>query len=99
MNFMLAPLTAPNNLETNFSGSTPTLSWNSVTGAANYRLYLYDAVTGAVIIDNSSLTVSSFMVTGGLTVGDRYIWYVAALGAVGVSGPNYWSMAASFVAP
>ena len=96
--FTLAPLAAPTHLATNFTGSTPTLSWNSVTGASSYRLYVVDAVTGALVLDNSSLTVPSFAVTGGLTSGRRYTWYVAALGAAGAAGANFWSSPASFVA-
>ena len=88
VNFTLAPLATPSNLATNFSGSTPTLNWDSVPGAAAYRLYVVDAITGAVLVDNSSLAVPSFAITGGLTSGHRYTWYVAALGADGAAGPN-----------
>ena len=87
VNFTLAPLATPSNLATNFSGWTPRLIWDSVPGAAAYRLYVVDAVTGALVVDNSSLTVPSFAVTGGLTSGHRYTWYVAALGADGAAGP------------
>ena len=98
MSFTLAPLAAPSNLTTNFSGSTPTLTWDSVPGATSYRLYVVDAVSGAVLMDNSSLTVPTFTITGGLTSGHRYTWYVAALGAAGAAGSNYWSSPANFVA-
>ena len=88
VSFTLSPLAPPTNLTTNFSGTTPTLSWSSVTGASFYRLYVVDAVSGAVVLDNSSLTVPSFTITGGLTSGHRYTWYVAALGAAARKAPT-----------
>ena len=103
--FTLAALTAPT--LTGPSGTIPvgsgyqnqTLIWTSVPGAAQYRLYVkdQDATAGQqVVVDNSSLTVTSFLVTG-LTPGHHYTWYVGAEGAVGGNGPIAWSTAARFV--
>ena len=80
--FSLAPLVSPSNLVANIPVSTPTLSWNSVAGATSYRLILVDAGTRATVLDNSSITVASYVITG-LRSGHHYTWYVAALGAAG----------------
>ena len=97
--FSLAPLACASNLATTFSGSTPTLSWSSVPAAVSYRLMVVDAFTGALVMDSSSLTIPSFTITGGLTSGHRYTWYVAALGAAGAAGPDFWGSPANFIAP
>ena len=67
---------------------TPTFSWTSVTGAAQYYVYLLDATTGQAIINNAHVGGTSWPASAPLTAGHRYLWYVAAESA---SGAAFWS--------
>ena len=103
-NFSLAGLAAP--MQNGPSGAiaaangydTPTFSWNSVTGASLYWLYVVDATTGAVVVNNAKITATSFTDSAGLTPGHSFTWYIAAEGANGggasFSGPQSFSLAA-----
>ena len=100
--FALAALTAPIQIGpsgTVSAGSittTPTFSWSSVAGASHYYLYLLDASTNQVLINNASITTISFTVGPALTVGHRYTWYVAAESTNGAdlawSGPDGFTL-------
>ena len=95
--FALAALTAPTPLSPSGTVSaavvstTPTFSWSSVPGAARYTLTLIDATTNQVLINNVSVTGTTYTSTPTLKVGDSYTWYVAAEGTDGgdvtMSGP------------
>jgi hypothetical protein len=56
----------------------PTFSWNTVTGAASYEIWLTDQTTGTTVT-YPSLTVTSWTPPQALTVGDKYIWWVGAV--------------------
>ena len=100
--FALAALIAP----TQFSPSgtvsavvvstTPTFSWSVVPGAAHYYLYLLDASTNQVLINNSSVTGGIYTNTPTLTKGHRYTWYIAAESSNGAdvvwSGPDGFTL-------
>lgn len=63
-------------------GGTPVLSWNSVTGASSYDIYLDGNATPTTLLANT--TGTSFVVTPALAAGDYY-WYVVAKNATGSS--------------
>ena len=100
--FTLAALTAPTPI--NPSGfvsaasvsTTPSFSWSSVPGANHYYLYLVDANTGEVLINNADVTGTTYTTAPTLTVGDSYIWYIAAESTNNIdvlfSGPNEFTL-------
>jgi len=75
-------LSAPaNNSQTN---QVPTLSWNSVTNASAYDVYLGTAnppTTIAATVNNNT----SYTVTTPLTAGTDYYWYVVARNSLGAA--------------
>ena len=102
--FTLAPLASPmpiGPVNTTIAASngfdTPTFSWNSVTGAAHYYLYVLDTTTDQAVLSNPSVTGSSFTATTALTPGHSFTWYVAAEStngaAVSWSGPQSFTLA------
>jgi RHS repeat-associated protein len=88
--FTLAPLPAPT--PTDESGSipasagydTPTLTWDAAAGASRYYVFLEDATTNTILVNDSNVTGTSYKVTAALTPGDRFTWYVGSMGAAGV---------------
>jgi predicted outer membrane repeat protein len=63
---------------------TPTLTWTGVTGANHYQIYLMDNTAGGTpVLKYVSATGTSFQVTGGLTPGHSYTFYVGASSADG----------------
>ena len=67
-----------------------------MTGAAQYDLYVQDAGTSAIILNNTSVTGNTYALSTPLTAGHSYTWYVGAEGAVGANGPISWSTADMF---
>ncbi len=88
--FQLAALAAPtlrgpNSLIAASSGyDLPTLTWTTVTGAASYGVYLYDATAGAWdLYDQKAGSAGSDTLSTPLTPGHSYVWTVAALSSNG----------------
>ena len=76
---------------------TPTLSWDTVSGASSYLLSLSDQTTNKSVISNLSLTTTSFPVPNGDIVnGHTYTWQVSSVNLAGVVGPNSVSTKAQF---
>ena len=97
--FALAALTAPLPLfpSGNVSaGTTPTFSWSSVAGAANYYLYLVDNAGGSPLINNNLVPGNTYTNTPTLQVGHTYTWYIAAESTNNVvvlfSGPDTFTL-------
>jgi photosystem II stability/assembly factor-like uncharacterized protein len=67
---------------------TPTLQWFLVIGAQTYHLVLStDSLFSTTLINDSTLTATSYTVPGGLLQNDtRYYWRVRAKGSAG-NGP------------
>ncbi|NTW48574.1 MAG: hypothetical protein HGB19_02340, partial [Chlorobiales bacterium] len=87
---LLAPpgvpsLTSPADGATGVS-STPTLSWGSVTWAAGYELQVSTVSNFATtVVNQTSLTATSYAVTPALNAGTQYYWRVLAKNAAGSS--------------
>jgi hypothetical protein len=76
--------------------NVPTFTWSSVTGADHYYLYVSDQTTGKPTVNNSNVSGTSFTPAQALTLGDTYMWWVAAVNAQGTG----WDSAVSFrIAP
>ncbi len=85
-------LASPSNNSINQS-LTPTLSWNSVTGADSYKVQVSDDPGFATfIIDQSGVTDTNLNITG-LTNDTQYYWRVLATNSAGDSN---WSAAFNF---
>lgn len=84
-------LSAPSSAST----LTPTFSWNAVTGADHYDVWVQDTKTGKVLRD-TSVAATTWTATIPLAAGDVYKWWVRAIDANNSPGP--WSSALSFVA-
>ena len=107
--FSLAPLTTPptqlspiNNIT--LLGSTgydtPTFTWSSVTGAAQYYLYVADNLTPLQpVISQSSVVGVTYapLASQALTPGHSYTWYIGAEStngnAIAWSGPQGFTLA------
>lgn len=60
--------------------TAPTFTWNEVTGADHYYLWVADQATGRVVVNNNALTATSFTPAPGvLTLGAGYTWWVGAV--------------------
>ncbi len=100
--FAIAPLTAPtaSGPNTTISTDQPTFTWNSVTGAAHYDVWVDDRTTGqSQALRNNNAGGTSWTPTGAvaLTPGHGYRWWV---GAVSNNGTTFWSLPQDFaVAP
>ena len=70
---------------------TPTFSWSG--GASQYYLYVLDNTTNKPVVNNTSITGTSYSATT-LTPGHTYTWYIGAETTLGVNGPIAWSSAA-----
>ena len=57
---------------------TPTFSWNAVTGAASYELYVRNQITGAMVINGQSVVATDFTPASNLTDGP-YRWWTLAV--------------------
>lgn len=60
--------------------TTPTLSWNAVSGAVNYGVYVRDLTTNTLVVNNDCATTgTSYTVPSGmLTNNDQFRWNVKA---------------------
>jgi hypothetical protein len=74
--------------------TTPTLTWETIYGAATYRVQVSSASTFATtVVDDSTPTIGTKAVTTNLSNGMTYYWRVNAKNAGGTSG---WSLSYSF---
>ncbi|MEJ7593453.1 MAG: right-handed parallel beta-helix repeat-containing protein [Planctomycetaceae bacterium] len=64
---------------------TPTFSWNPVTGAASYELYVRSQTTGAMVVNGQSVTATNFTPASNLIDGP-YRWWTLALSPASI-GP------------
>jgi subtilisin family serine protease len=86
-------LSSPANLATNVT-RTPTMSWNTVTGAATYEIQVSTTNTfAAVTFGRTGLTARSIRVSPQLGSRTAYFWRVRAVNTAG-TGP--WSAVRSF---
>ena len=73
-----------------------TLSWNTVSGAASYRVQVStSAAFGTLLVNAGGIAGTSKAVTG-LAYNNQYFWHAAATGA---GGDGIWSATWSFSAP
>ncbi|MFA6457721.1 MAG: Ig-like domain-containing protein, partial [Bacteroidota bacterium] len=77
-------LFAPADAATNQS-INPNLIWNSVPGAATYRLEVSTSNTFATTVHNDSTIASTSKQVTGLAIGTTYFWRVNAKNAAGTS--------------
>jgi hypothetical protein len=85
-------LSSPSNLAIDQS-TTPTLSWNTVSGASSYHLQVSTSSTfGTTIFDQSGITGTSQGITG-LNVSTTYYWRVSTLNT---GCESVWSVVWSF---
>ena len=67
---------------------TPTFSWSSVSGATHYYLYVLDNTTNQAVVNNPSVSGTSFTPAAALTPGHSFTWYI---GAANANGAISWS--------
>jgi hypothetical protein len=92
--FTAFALPAPTLIAPSGSAATlPTFTWNAVTGANHYDVYVQDMNTGAVL-RNTSVSGTSWTPNSPLAQGDTYTWWVRALDNSGHGSP--WSASLSF---
>jgi predicted phage tail protein len=93
--FTVAKLPAPTLIGPTGSINTPqpTLSWNAVTGASRYDIWLQDMNTGLIQRDQN-VTATTWTPPNALGRGDIYQWWVRAIDSVGSPGP--WSATGKF---
>ncbi len=73
----------------------PTFTWNSVTGASSYEVWLTDQTTGLTV--TPTVAGTTWTPTQALNIGDNYTWWV---GPVNTNGSISWSAAVTFnIAP
>ncbi len=76
-------LTAPANGST-AAGTTPTFTWSAVAGATSYTLQAStDPAFGALVINQSGLTATSYTPGSALSYDTVYYWRVAAVNGCG----------------
>ena len=82
------------------SDLTPTLVWNSVSGATSYNLGLRDLDTNSLVVDVDGQTSTSYTAPS-LTAGHKYRWNVQACNSSGCSmySSYYYFQAKSLSAP
>ncbi len=69
--------------------TTPTYSWNTVSGAASYNVWVNDVTTGVSKIVFENVATASDTPTTALKLGDSYRWWVQAVNGNGTAGD--WS--------
>ena len=71
---------------------TPTFSWNSVTGAVNYELYVKSMITGVMVINGQSVATTNFTPVANLVDGTYRWWTIAvspaSIGPIKSGGSN-----------
>jgi hypothetical protein len=98
--FTLARLAAPSlsgaggTIAVSSGYDQPTFSWDSVTGADHYALSVVDTSTGKVVINNATVSTTSFTPSTPLTPGHSFTWRVAACSTNGQSAT--WSSNQTF---
>lgn len=75
--------------------AAPALTWNGVTGAAGYEVYVQDLNTGQALDQN--VTVASFTPNPPLKSGHSYRWWVRGLDNAG--GGGTWTDSLDFSVP
>ncbi len=75
--------------------AAPTFTWNTVTGADYYDVYISDLTSGALIRNPHALG-SSWTPTGTLTPGDNYQWWVRAFSNTSTANASPWGSGATF---
>lgn len=70
---------------TTISTTTPTLSWNAVSGAGYYGVYVRDMVANVLVVDDDCATTgTSYTVSSGiLSNGGQYRWNIIAYQSCG----------------
>ncbi len=65
---------------------TPTLSWNSVSGATTYNLQVSTSSTfAATVVNQTGITTTSLALTTALSNNTQYFWRVSATNSAGTS--------------
>jgi predicted phage tail protein len=96
-NFTISAPATPSGISPSGSitGTLPTFTWNAVTGAARYDLWVDDVTTGqGQVIRQQNLTDSSYTAVAALVQGHSYRIWLRALNANGDS--SAWSTAVNF---
>jgi hypothetical protein len=79
------------------SGTLPTFSWNAVTGAARYDIWVNDLTTGnTAVLRNQDVAGTSWTPTTSLRPGDNYRWWLRAVTSGNIDGA--WSDSLDFSA-
>jgi len=73
----------------------PTFTWNAVTGADHYDIWVQNVQTGQVL-RNQNVTGTTWTPAGPLTPNAKYNWWVRAIDSVNSPGP--WSATQTFTA-
>jgi len=70
---------------TTITTTTPTITWNAVTGATNYGVYIRDMVSNTLVVNNNcASTATSYTVQSGiLSDGGKYRWNIIATDGCG----------------
>jgi hypothetical protein len=76
---------SPTSPGTALSSLSPTLSWNSVSGANGYGIYVYDVTLGTLVYNNSSVGNVISVAVGPLTAGHAFRWNAQATDSAGFS--------------
>ncbi|MGA2496357.1 MAG: SdrD B-like domain-containing protein [Tepidisphaeraceae bacterium] len=78
-------LSSPGNTIT---GQTAVFSWNVISGASRYGLYIWDTATDQLVYSNLTITATSFSnPAGSLQLGHSYRWAVTGINGAGESAP------------
>jgi hypothetical protein len=92
--FTVVPLGAPTLLgPSNSAVPLSALSWNAVTGALKYDVWVQDRRTGQVL-RNQAVTGTNWVPSSPLNLGDTYDWWVRGIDADNIPGP--WSSSLAF---
>ena len=84
-----------NNLSGTIATVLPTFTWNSITGVTSYEICLADRTTNQTM--SPTVAGTSWTPTQPLNLGDKYVWWV---GAIGPHGNIAWNVGQTFrIAP
>lgn len=75
--------------------TTPTFTWQAITGSSRYILHVQDLTTGNVVIRKNQLTTTSFTPSTALASGNYRVW-VKAIGSSGEFTDGTWSTPVDF---
>jgi len=83
--------------------TTPLIDWDDINGASGYRIQINDTndYTGTLVVDDDSLTNSSFQVSSVLSDNETYYWRIKWKNSDGVWGEwaNSWSFNLDITSP